>query len=127
MNCPCGNPKLYQECCEIAHKSIKDVTSAEQLMRSRYTAFTKGYGDYLMKSHHSSTRPTKEKINIVKWANSVNWVGLDILSKTKGSNIDIEGTVEFKAHFLEEGKPQIIHENSKFVKENGLWMYIDAL
>jgi SEC-C motif-containing protein len=127
MNCPCGNNKTYQECCQVAHKSIANVKTAEQLMRSRYTAFTMGDGDYLIKSHHFTTRPTQEKENMVKWAKSVNWMGLDILNKTKGLDKDAEGTVEFKAHFLENGMQQVIHENSKFIKHKGLWMYLDML
>ena len=49
-NCKCGNIKKYDECCGIAHKSLKYVKTAEQLMRSRYTAFTMHDGDYLMES-----------------------------------------------------------------------------
>ena len=124
MNCPCGNPKSYAACCQVAHQSITNVKTAEQLMRSRYTAFTMGNGDYLMQSHHSTTQPTQEKENIENWANSVVWLGLDVLHTTKGLATDNEGTVEFTAHFLENGKPATIHENSKFIKENGLWMYL---
>lgn len=124
MNCPCGNNETYKNCCQLAHKSLANVKTAEQLMRSRYTAFTIGDGDYLIKSHHSTTRPIKEKQSMVNWANSVHWLKLEILSKTKGIDSDTEGTVEFKAHFLENGKPQVIHENSKFIKENGCWMYL---
>jgi SEC-C motif-containing protein len=72
--CNCGNSKIYSECCAIAHKSLKEVTTAEQLMRSRYTAFTKANGDYLMESHHVSTRPIKEKEDMVAWAKSVEWI-----------------------------------------------------
>ena len=123
MNFPCGSTKTYQNCCKIARNSLANVITAEQLMRSRYTAFTMGEGDYLMESHHSTTRPIKEKKNIVKWANSVTWLGLVIINTTNGTDKDTEGTVEFKAHFLENGKPQFIHENSKFIKENNCWVY----
>ena len=104
MNCPCGNSKKYKECCQIAHQSHQSVTTAEQLMRSRYSAFVLANGDYLMESHHQETRPLKEKENIVTWAKSVEWMGLKISAKTKGLENDTEGTVTFKAYFEEDGK-----------------------
>ena len=42
--CPCGLDKTYTDCCEIIHKDISKATTAEQLMRSRFVAFTKGMG-----------------------------------------------------------------------------------
>ena len=93
-------------------------------MRSRYTAFTMANGDYLMASHHLSTRPIKEKENIVAWAKSVEWIKLEILSKSQGMENDTEGSVEFKAYFKENGKENHIYEHSKFVKENDCWYYL---
>lgn len=122
--CPCGLYASYEECCAKAHQSLANVNTAEQLMRSRYTAFTKADGDYLMKSHHSTTRPLSKKKSIVKWAKSVTWIGLKILNKTQGEKNDIEGTVEFKAFYQDRKGIQFIHENSKFVKEDGAWMYL---
>ncbi|WP_434035821.1 YchJ family protein [Formosa sp. 4Alg 33] len=127
MKCPCCSEKLYKDCCEIGHKHIKKVKTAEDLMRSRYAAFVLANGDYLMASHHESTRPSKEKKSIVKWAKSVDWIKLDIIKTSKGLETDTEGTVEFKAIFQDDGELQMIHENSRFVKEDGCWFYIDAL
>lgn len=117
QDCPCCSQKLYIDCCAIAHKNIAEVKTAEQLMRSRYTAFTMSNIDYLMESHHSSTRPLNEKQEILDWAKSVVWLRLEVLNST-------ENTVEFKAYFTENGKDELLHENSKFVKENGNWMYL---
>ena len=118
MKCPCNPSKSYSECCEIAHKDIHQVQSPEQLMRSRYSAFVFANTDYLFRSHHSSTRPSKkEHEEIKKWTQSVNWLKLDVLNST-------ENTVHFKAFFMENGKVQVIEENSEFVKENGHWVYL---
>jgi len=124
INCACGSGKQYKNCCFIAHQNIKKVETAQQLMRSRYVAFTKAMGNYLMQSHHSTTRPLSEKNDIVNWAKSVKWDRLEILNTTKGQINDTDGTVEFKAYFYEKSKLQFIHENSKFVKENGVWVYL---
>lgn len=124
MDCYCGSLKQYSDCCEKAHKNLDEVKTAEQLMRSRYSAFVLANGEYLMQSHHSSTRPVKEKKAIVKWAKSVEWIKLEVLETSKGSTNDTEGTVTFKAYFYEKGKVDVIHEKSKFVKENNYWMYL---
>ena len=123
-NCFCGNTKRYIDCCKTIHDNILNAKTAEQLMRSRYSAFTQGNGDYLMQSHHSSTRPVKDKKAIVSWANSVQWIKLEVLSTTKGKENDMEGTVTFKAFFYEKGKVSSIDEKSAFVKENGHWVYL---
>jgi SEC-C motif domain protein len=123
-SCPCGLANSYEECCALAHQSLYNSKTAEQLMRSRYTAFTMADGNYLMKSHHSSTRPLSEKKSIVKWAKSVEWLGLEIINKSNGLEDDTEGTVEFKAHYKDKHGEQFIHENSKFVKEKGVWVYL---
>ncbi|WP_378174300.1 YchJ family protein [Aquimarina sp. SS2-1] len=122
--CHCGRLLSYDVCCRRIHQDITLARTAEDLMRSRYSAFVVADGDYLMKSHHSSTRPLKEKKSIVKWTKSVNWVKLEVLNSSKGSESDEEGTVAFKAFYFENGALEIIHENSKFVKENGFWVYL---
>jgi SEC-C motif-containing protein len=108
----------------MAHKDISAATTAEQLMRSRYSAFVLGNGNYLMDSHHTSTRPVKEKKAIEAWAKSVSWIKLEVLDSEKGEINDQNGTVSFNAYFFENGKVDVIHEKSEFVKENGLWMYL---
>ncbi|WP_299436268.1 YchJ family metal-binding protein [uncultured Aquimarina sp.] len=122
--CYCGRQKAYDLCCGSIHKDSTIAFTAEDLMRSRYSAFVLANGDYLMKSHHSSTRPLKEKKSIVKWAKSVKWVKLEVLHTTKGSISDEDGAVEFKAFYFENGTLEVIHENSAFVKENGSWVYL---
>ena len=120
MQCPCNPEKKYSECCQKAHKNIYTVSTAAQLMRSRYSAFVLANVNYLQKSHHSSTRPNKqEKRDIEKWTKSVNWLKLEILNTT-------ENTVEFKAFFNENGVINYIHENSKFCKEHEHWVYLGA-
>ncbi len=124
MNCYCGNTKPYSECCEVFHQNGGKTETAEQLMRSRYSAFVVANGDYLMLSHHSTTRPVKEKKAIVTWAKSVNWIKLEVVATSKGKPTDEKGTVTFNAYFFENGKVDVIHEKSAFVKENGVWKYL---
>lgn len=123
-SCYCGNTTSYANCCGRIHQDINLAKTAEALMRSRYSAFAMADGDYLMESHHFSTRPLKEKKEIIKWAKSVEWIKLEVLNTSKGLENDTKGTVAFKAFFYENNSVQILHENSSFIRENGHWVYL---
>ncbi|MEL0644258.1 YchJ family metal-binding protein [Olleya sp. Ti.3.14] len=124
MNCYCGNTKSYKTCCEVFHLNNGKTETAEQLMRSRYSAFVLANGDYLMQTHHISTRPISEKKAIVKWAKSVEWIKLEILNTTEGLSNNEDGTVMFNAYFYDNGNVDVIHENSAFIKQNNKWYYL---
>ncbi len=124
MNCYCGNNKSYKKCCEVFHLNGGQTETAQQLMRSRYSAFVLANGEYLMSTHHKSTRPTSEKKAIVTWAKSVEWIKLDVQDTTKGLEKDTKGTVTFSAYFYDNGSMDVIHEKSAFVKENNHWFYV---
>lgn len=122
--CPCKSGKTYSLCCLPIIEGSCNAQTAEALMRSRYTAYTQANGNYLMKSHHVSTRPLNEKKHIEKWAASVTWLGLHILKTEKKT--DTEEIVEFKAIFREKGLLSFIHEASTFTKEKGTWFYVSG-
>ena len=125
--CPCGSGQTYTDCCEPIISGKRNAETALQLMRSRYTAFSKANVDYLLRSHASQTRPVKDRKNIERWAKSVVWMGLSIISTESGEANDETGYVEFKATFLEKGKPDQIHERSLFHRENGKWVYVSGM
>lgn len=125
-NCYCGSLKASGNCCLPIIEGERLATTSEELMRSRYTAYVIANIDYLIKSHHPKTRPIKEKKDILRWTKSLQWISLEIIKTKAGLSNDIEGWVEFKAIFIENGSPQAIHENSYFVKENGKWFYLSG-
>jgi SEC-C motif-containing protein len=125
--CPCGSSLSYTACCEPIISGRKDAVTAQELMRSRYSAFTQANVDYLMRSHSAKTRPIKERTSIEKWAKSVVWMGLTIINTQAGEATDEIGYVEFKALYLENGTPEQIHEKSLFQRENGKWVYVSGV
>lgn len=125
--CPCGSALSLNECCEPIITGHRKAITCLELMRSRYVAFTMAQVDYLMKSHHSSTRPVKERKKIKKWAESVQWLGLTIINTLDGKEKDATGYVEFQALYIEDGQPQQIHEKSFFKRENDLWVYVSGI
>ena len=127
MACPCGNKQTYQECCEpfILGKSLPET--AEQLMRSRYSAYTVVALDYLRDSLAPEGRKEFDAAATRKWAESTNWKKLSILSTTKGTSNDSKGTVEFCAFFETNGDDLQLHEVAEFRKEkDGQWVYVDG-
>ena len=125
--CPCGKDQTYKKCCEKIHMNFSIAKCAEDLMRSRYTAFTLGMGQYLNDSHHKTSRNEAEKESIEKWAKSVKFIKLEILNSTLGNKDDTNGTVEFKAYFKQGVFKRVIHENSSFIKEDGRWYYLGSI
>ena len=91
-------------------------------MRSRYAAFAVGDADWLLRSWHSSTRPMSLELE----PDQV-WNRLVILGTSAGGLFDTDGTVEFRALFTHRGRSDVVHENSRFARENGLWVYVTAL
>ena len=126
-NCPCGNELTYENCCQIIHNDQSKARTAEQLMRSRYTAFTMANGDYLMQSHVESHRPNNDKDQIVAWAKSVDWIKLEITSKETGLEENKAGIVEFNAFFQEGEHIKCLHEVSAFIKLKDIWYYVEAM
>ena len=121
--CPCGNLRAYMECCGRFHAGeIPDT--APQLMRSRYSAYVLRLTDYLLATWHPDTRPESLELPPPE---ELRWVGLDIRSQRLGGN-GRRARVEFIARFREGGgsRVQAQHEVSRFVREDGRWLYVDG-
>ena len=120
--CPCGSGLPYDDCCGPLHRGESTAATAKALMRSRFSAFAVGDADYLLRSWHSSTRPARLRLDP-----GLHWTRLEILGTDRGGLFDAEGTVEFRAHYREAGRPGTLEERSRFVREDGRWVYLDAL
>ena len=120
-HCPCGSGQEYNQCCGRYLEAGENPQTPEQLMRSRYSAYTMKKDAYLMDTWHESTRPsslTAENELPVKW------VELKVVNSSKPSEIDTSGTVEFIARYKKNGKAEQMHEVSEFVKQEGTWYYL---
>ncbi|WP_229401660.1 YchJ family protein [Micromonospora okii] len=120
--CPCGTGQPYPQCCGRLHRGEADATSAEALMRARFSAFAVGDADYLLRSWHPTTRPARLRLDPGQ-----RWTRLEILGTERGGLLDNAGTVAFRAHYREAGAPGTLTEHSRFTREDGRWVYLDAL
>lgn len=125
-NCFCGKGLDYNHCCGAIHIGKRKANTAEELMRSRYSAFVLADIDYILKTYASDKCPAHQKEEILQWAKSVEWLGLKIISSEKGGEKDSIGWVEFQASFKEDGKMQIMHERSFFKRECEAWVYVSG-
>jgi len=92
------------------------------MMRSRYTAYAIRDRDYLLATWHPSTRPSS-----LVFDPEVEWFRLDILGRTGGGLLDDTGTVEFRAHFRSANLRHSQFENSRFVRIDKAWVYLDKV
>jgi len=115
MNCPCHSGQNFDQCCGrfISHRMLPE--NAEQLMRSRYSAYVLHDRDYLAQTWHSDHRPQDLILD-----DGIRWIGLEVIDFQQQED---QATVEFEARLLMAGRVDAVHENSRFVKQQGRWLY----
>jgi SEC-C motif-containing protein len=147
--CPCGGPD-FTTCCGPYISGAALPATAEQLMRSRYSAYTLGNEAYLRATWHPSTLPAEP---VVSDDEKLQWLGLEVKSslrlrqrKVKEGQRAAQGggtesapewkkdaeqdadhdSVEFVARYKVNGRAHRLHEVSRFVREQGRWFYLDG-
>ncbi|PWY54975.1 hypothetical protein DGG96_14330 [Legionella qingyii] len=123
--CPCGSQNKYELCCGLYLEKKQQPETPEQLMRSRYTAYSMGKIDYIKNTMKGKALMGFNELEAEQWAKSVTWISLDVLnSNTPDPD---KGFVEFAARYFEDNRVKIIHELSEFHKENGRWFYVSGV
>ena len=121
--CPCGSGLTLDACCKPVIDGETKASTAEALMRSRYTAYTLQNIDYLASTLSPRELQTFDKDSTTTWARDSTWVELEIVETSDGSSDDKEGPVEFRARYKRDGATLEHHEVSRFQKINGTWLY----
>lgn len=123
--CPCGSGLDYVDCCQSYHLYQTWPATAEQLMRSRFSAYALGLETYLQNTWAKSTR-----LGSFDLETNLVWNRLEIVATEQGMPFDDVGKVHFKAHYqlkqddkvLESG---VMEEVSQFIRdENHHWVYL---
>jgi SEC-C motif-containing protein len=135
--CPCGGGS-FTGCCGPFLAGASIPSSAEQLMRSRYSAYTLRDEAYLRATWHPSTLPVAA---IIDPDEKLQWLGLEVKSalrlRQRKANLPHEqqesnsDAVEFVARFKVGGRAHRLHEVSRFVREADSlgalrWFYVDG-
>src|SRR4051812_20464229 len=104
--CPCGSGGLFNECCEPLLTGQRPAASAEQLMRSRFTAHVARDYAYLHRTYQPTAKlPYVEEIDESPTA----WTRLVVHSHEPGKNSDT-AFVDFSAYFTADGAEGALHE-----------------
>lgn len=90
-------------------------------MASRYSAFVLADETYLLRTWHPGHRPASITFDPAR-----RWTGLEILAALDGGPFHTQGTVEFRAHYIDHGHPGSQYEVSRFARHDGRWVYVDA-
>jgi SEC-C motif domain protein len=128
--CPCGSGENFGQCCLPLHLGERLAETAEELMRSRYSAYAVGDLDYVWRTWHPRTRPEALA------PSGEAWTGLEILDTVAGRPGDGRGEVEFRAHYRTSRRSGtgagmdlrgVLHERSHFAVRARRWFYVDGV
>ena len=122
-NCPCGSNFPFTDCCAPLIRGTGFADTAEDLMRSRYTAFTLKNWEYLVITSHPEEKKEIAKLGPNLIEDEVVWKRLEIMNTRAGGNDDSQGQVDFVAHYTKDSVEQALRESSRFYKINGRWVY----
>ena len=132
--CPCGGlwladarrlqtPRPFATCCgrHVGDAATGPASTAEALMRSRYTAFVRGDTAHLLATWHPEHRPATLALDP-----GVRWLGLEVRAHRVID--DRHAEVEFVAQSREPGgRAHRLHERSRFERgDDGQWRYVDG-
>ena len=123
--CPCNSTQEFAACCGPLLDQSRSAASAEELMRARYCAYTRGDVSYILETIHPEKRGEHTESSIRKWSSESEWLGLDLLSAEEKGD---DGHVEFTAHYRnEDGEPVTHHERSHFIRLDSRWYFYDGV
>ncbi|MFK7740657.1 MAG: YchJ family protein [Planctomycetota bacterium] len=127
MNCPCTSGKTFAECCEPVIKQQRQAETAEELMRSRYTAYALCEVDWIIESQSPDGRAHVDRNATEQWSKRAEWHRMEVVQLEKGGKDDTEGFVDFKAYYTLAGEEITHHEVASFRKEDGRWYFVDGV
>ena len=126
MECPCSSGKSYDRCCRPFIKEGVLPETAEQLMRSRYSAYALQEIPYLTETLHPKHRKDWDERGARDWSKNSVWQGLEIVRTEGGGPQDEAGKVEFIARFTMQDSSLEHHELASFEKIEGRWYFRDG-
>jgi SEC-C motif-containing protein len=111
------------------------AATAEQLMRSRYSAFALAGRDpqaipHLLRTHpETGQTATARRQALIASCRNMQWISLAVLDCQNGGPLDRHGTVTFEARWRDRDRREgLLRECSRFGRgEAGEWLYLEAL
>lgn len=133
MRCFCCSSKPFQACCEPFIKGDKTPVTAEQLMRSRFSAYATAQYAYILDTYTKEKQQGLSVDDLAQSAQGAKWFALQVHNAQSEESAEPNtsatlhsDTVEFTAFYFEDKKMYQLHETSNFRVENGAWRYHDG-
>lgn len=121
--CPCGLDKPRDACCGRFLSGAAHPETAAELMRSRYTAYVEGAVDYIMATTAAAARTAIDRAQLADYCQGLRGLALKLVECVAGGPNDARGVVEFRARLELRGRAFTQRERSRFVREDGRWVY----
>ena len=125
--CHCGQAIPLEACCGPFLQGTQYPQTAEQLMRSRYTAYALGHIDWIVESQSPDGRAHMDRKATEEWSKRAEWHKMEVLEVQQGQADDAEGIVAFKAYYTLGGEDIEHHEIASFRKEDDTWYFVDGV
>ena len=126
MLCPCQSQKSFEECCQPFIEKQALPETAEQLMRSRYSAYATDNAQYIVDTYSKKTREKNTLADIQAWMKECRWLNLIIHQHSINPLTATQAEVEFSAYFIHNKQLCLMRENSRFERIAQQWYYIDG-
>ncbi|WP_337840284.1 YchJ family protein [Rheinheimera sp.] len=117
--CPCGSGQLYASCCEPLILNQTTASSAEQLMRSRYSAYCTKHYLYIQQSYVPDLQASHPVQALAEFGDAVCFIGLEIKASSATQ-------VHFIARYIQQDRLEQLEERSSFEQIEGRWYYRDG-
>jgi SEC-C motif-containing protein len=129
-DCPCSSGARYAACCAPYHARSREAETPEALMRSRFSAFALGLGEYLVdtlsSTHEDRSLPRAALVqSLSRLRERRRFLKLTVLEAPPPPP-DGDGEVLFHARIFEAGRDVSFAERSRFVREGAAWRYADG-
>lgn len=126
MLCPCGSQNEYANCCALFIEQGVLPASAEQLMRSRYSAYTLAKITYIQNTMQGPAAVGFDVSSALLWIQQAEWIGLKVVQAFPSLTNPNIHFVEFIAEYKQNGQKRTLHELSEFHLNNEKWYYVNG-
>jgi SEC-C motif domain protein len=124
--CPCGSGRTFAACCEPILRQQRRAATAEELMRSRFTAHAVRDYAHLHRTFLTTSRlPFRPEAE--GDAEDLAWTRLAIHSHEVTATKPDSAFVDFSAYYTDDGVEYVIHEKSEFQRIDSEWFYTRAV
>jgi SEC-C motif domain protein len=125
--CPCHSGSSFGECCSPVIRG-EPASTAEALMRSRFTAFAIGDGEHLWRTLHPDhvDRAIPKDVWLATMRRETRdnrYLDLDVLSASEDGD---RATVTFRARIMRHARDVSFGERSLFERTPEGWRYLSG-